>query len=328
MDLIGTLALPAAIIFTFYVIIISTFTRPVPWLPLALLGVILGLPAVLIGLTSRKLVYIGWMLIYLCSLPVWNFVLPTYAYWHFDDFSWGQTRMVQGEGKDKGHGEGNGEFDSSQIVMKRWCDFEAEKRRKTQLILGSVPSLAALALSSREVSPKGSRMSRMVASRPISIAHSASSHQASVAGYAAAAAGASSDHLVSTVGPAAVLQMAADDADDVDAHAAAGSIERLGYLTPNIIPVLASQGLARMSVAGASYSGMNSPGGYPQSYYASSAAQVSPNSSSFNMQFSSGSIDPGPMPVVPPIPEQYTGLSPRSQQAPGTRTSPSDDSSS
>ncbi|KAJ2549400.1 Chitin synthase, class 3, partial [Coemansia sp. RSA 1933] len=59
MDLIGTLALPAAIAFTLYVIIISTFTRPVPWLPLSLLAVILGLPAVLIGLTSRKLVYIG-----------------------------------------------------------------------------------------------------------------------------------------------------------------------------------------------------------------------------------------------------------------------------
>ncbi|KAJ2904048.1 hypothetical protein GGI21_004352, partial [Coemansia aciculifera] len=65
MDLVGTLALPAAIVFTLYVIIIATFTRPVPWLPLSLLAVILGLPAVLIGLTSRKLVYIGWMLIYL-----------------------------------------------------------------------------------------------------------------------------------------------------------------------------------------------------------------------------------------------------------------------
>ncbi|KAJ2707893.1 hypothetical protein H4R19_004862, partial [Coemansia spiralis] len=119
MDLIGTVALPAAIVFTVYIIVISTFTRPVPWLPLALLAVILGLPAVLIGLTSRKLVYIGWMLIYLLALPVWNLVLPTYAYWHFDDFSWGQTRMVEGESKDDGHGGKSGEFDSKQIVMKR-----------------------------------------------------------------------------------------------------------------------------------------------------------------------------------------------------------------
>ncbi|RKP39471.1 chitin synthase-domain-containing protein, partial [Dimargaris cristalligena] len=131
MELVGTVVLPAAITFTLYLIIISTFTRPVPWLPLMLLAMILGLPAVLITLTSRKMVYVGWMLIYLLSLPVWNFVLPAYAFWHFDDFSWGQTRMVEGEGKEAGHGDKEGEFDSSKIVIKRWCEFEAEKRRRT-----------------------------------------------------------------------------------------------------------------------------------------------------------------------------------------------------
>jgi chitin synthase len=25
------------------------------------------------------------MLIYLLALPVWNFVLPVYAFWHFDE---------------------------------------------------------------------------------------------------------------------------------------------------------------------------------------------------------------------------------------------------
>ncbi|KAJ2494302.1 Chitin synthase, class 5, partial [Coemansia sp. RSA 2049] len=233
MDLIGTLALPAAIVFTLYVIIIATFTRPVPWLPLALLAVILGLPAVLIGLTSRKLVYIGWMLIYLCSLPIWNFVLPVYAYWHFDDFSWGQTRMVAGEGKDKGHGGGDGEFDSSRIVMKRWCEFEAEKRRKTQVILGSVPSLAMLAADALLLPPSlSARQSRVAVSRPAS-ASSAQSQSHS----------ASQSH-------AAALQQAAEDIDDPDAHAAASSIERLGYMTPNILPALASQNMARASTSG------------------------------------------------------------------------------
>ncbi|KAJ1676267.1 Chitin synthase, class 3, partial [Spiromyces aspiralis] len=42
MELVGTVVLPAAISFTLYIIVISTFTRPVPWLPLALLGAILG----------------------------------------------------------------------------------------------------------------------------------------------------------------------------------------------------------------------------------------------------------------------------------------------
>jgi chitin synthase len=36
------------------------------------------------------------MLIYLFALPVWNFLLPLYAFWHFDDFSWGETRYVEG----------------------------------------------------------------------------------------------------------------------------------------------------------------------------------------------------------------------------------------
>ncbi|KAI7899604.1 chitin synthase-domain-containing protein [Cokeromyces recurvatus] len=129
MELVGTLALPAAISFTLYVVIISIIGPPAT-LPLILLALILGLPAVLIAMTSRKFVYIGWMLIYLVSLPVWNFVLPTYAYWHFDDFSWGDTRKVEGVKKDKGHGDEGGKFDSSIFVMKKWNEYEIERRTK------------------------------------------------------------------------------------------------------------------------------------------------------------------------------------------------------
>lgn len=70
------------------------------------------------------------MLIYLCSLPIWNLILPSYAYWHFDDFSWGDTRKMAGEKKGAGKSghEAAGEFDSSQITMKRWGDFEQERR--------------------------------------------------------------------------------------------------------------------------------------------------------------------------------------------------------
>ena len=68
-----------------------------------------------------------WMLIYLISLPIWNFVLPTYAYWKFDDFSWGDTRKTSGEKVKKAGIEYEGEFDSSKITMKRWGDFEQGK---------------------------------------------------------------------------------------------------------------------------------------------------------------------------------------------------------
>jgi chitin synthase len=126
MELVGTLALPAAISFTMYLIILACIGQPAV-LSLILLALILGLPAVLIVMTSRKLVYVGWMFIYLISLPIWNFVLPSYAYWHFDDFTWGETRKVEGEGKDN-HGDKEGEFDSSQIVMKKWTEYERERK--------------------------------------------------------------------------------------------------------------------------------------------------------------------------------------------------------
>jgi chitin synthase len=71
-----------------------------------------------------------WMLIYLLSLPIWNFVLPTYAFWKFDDFSWGDTRKTAGEKTKKAGLEYEGEFDSSKITMKRWAEFEREKRTK------------------------------------------------------------------------------------------------------------------------------------------------------------------------------------------------------
>ena len=123
-ELIGTLVLPAAITFTFYVIVISIVRKPVPVIPLVLLGLILGLPAVLIVLTAHRWSYVVWMFIYLLSLPIWNFVLPMYAYWKFDDFSWGDTRKTAGEKTKKAGIEYEGEFDSSKITMKRWGDFE------------------------------------------------------------------------------------------------------------------------------------------------------------------------------------------------------------
>jgi chitin synthase len=150
-DLIGTLVLPAAIAFTFYVgksscplssykkwdanhkkVIISIIHKPVQVIPLVLLALILGLPAVLIVLTAHRWSYVVWMFIYLISLPIWNFVLPVYAYWKFDDFSWGDTRKTAGEKTKKAGIEYEGEFDSSKITMKRWGEFERERRVRMQ----------------------------------------------------------------------------------------------------------------------------------------------------------------------------------------------------
>ncbi|ODQ67036.1 hypothetical protein NADFUDRAFT_9032, partial [Nadsonia fulvescens var. elongata DSM 6958] len=126
-ELIGTLVLPAAISFTIYVIIYAIVSRPTPILSLVLLAIIMGLPGLLIIITASRWSYVVWMFIYLISLPIWNFVLPMYAYWKFDDFSWGDTRTIAG-GDKGGHDDEEGQFDSTQIVMKRWREFERERR--------------------------------------------------------------------------------------------------------------------------------------------------------------------------------------------------------
>ncbi|KAI8375023.1 chitin synthase [Choanephora cucurbitarum] len=126
-DLIGTLVLPAAIVMTVYLIVSSAVSSEPQWQSLALLIAILFLPAILIGITTLKLVYVMWMIVYIIALPVWNLILPIYSFWHFDDFSWGATRVVAGAEKDKGHGDAEGKFDPSRLVMKKWEDWEAER---------------------------------------------------------------------------------------------------------------------------------------------------------------------------------------------------------
>ncbi|KAJ2744558.1 hypothetical protein GGI20_002875 [Coemansia sp. BCRC 34301] len=132
LDLVGTVALPVAIVLTYILIVracMTTYNSISAYLPLAMLIMVLFLPAVLIFITTRKWIYVAWMFVYLLALPIWNLVLPTYAYWHFDDFSWGETRKVSGEGKDKGHGDEGGKFDAGSVPMKRWEDYERKRLR-------------------------------------------------------------------------------------------------------------------------------------------------------------------------------------------------------
>lgn len=61
MELAGTLVLPAAIAFTIYLLVITVIPgTEKPILPLILLAIILGLPGILIIVTSRRLQYVGW----------------------------------------------------------------------------------------------------------------------------------------------------------------------------------------------------------------------------------------------------------------------------
>ncbi|KAK4689436.1 chitin synthase, partial [Tremellales sp. Uapishka_1] len=135
MDLVGTVVLPVAICLTGALIVNSIITPPKTFeeaIPLLLLAAVLGLPAVLILITTRKVIYVAWMVIYLLALPIWNFVLPVYSFWHFDDFSWGETRRVEGEIRDKGHDDKTAVFDGTTIPLRRWEDWERSRLRKVK----------------------------------------------------------------------------------------------------------------------------------------------------------------------------------------------------
>jgi len=54
-----------------------------------------------------------------------------YAFWHFDDFSWGETRIVAGDtGKGHDHSKKDGEFDTTGIHLKRWVEWLRELRAR------------------------------------------------------------------------------------------------------------------------------------------------------------------------------------------------------
>ncbi|KAJ1555393.1 hypothetical protein HK096_001898 [Nowakowskiella sp. JEL0078] len=133
LELLGTVVMPATILFLLYLVGYSVVTHDIQIVPIVMLAGILGLPGILIIATTRKLVYVMWMFVYILALPIWNFVLPVYSFWHFDDFGWGATRQVQGELTEKAHGEKDGEFDHAGLFLKRsfdWEDWELERRAK------------------------------------------------------------------------------------------------------------------------------------------------------------------------------------------------------
>ncbi|KAK7472861.1 Chitin synthase, class 1 [Stygiomarasmius scandens] len=133
MDLLGTVVLPIAISLTYMLVVGMALNPPGSFeeaIPLMLLVAVLGLPAILILLTTGKMIYVFWMLIYLAALPVWNFILPVYAFWHFDDFSWGETRKVEGETKSDSHGGGGAKFNGAAVPLRRWEDWERSRLRK------------------------------------------------------------------------------------------------------------------------------------------------------------------------------------------------------
>lgn len=95
LDLIASMVLPASMLYAAYFVYLVIVEREsVSTLMLILYGVIIGVQLMIFILRSQW-DYLWWFFIFaLLGAPVFYFILPLYAFWHMDDFSWGSTRQV------------------------------------------------------------------------------------------------------------------------------------------------------------------------------------------------------------------------------------------
>lgn len=149
-DLLSTIVAPVTMVYLIYlVVLVSTSDATIPLTSVLMLAAIYGLQAILF-LLRRRFDMIIWMLIYILGLPIWTFFLPLYSFWHMDDFSWGNTRVVMGEKGQKIITHDEGVFDPTEIPHKTWQSYEEELwERNSTHSFGSI-------LGANQATPAGS----------------------------------------------------------------------------------------------------------------------------------------------------------------------------
>ncbi|KAI9206842.1 chitin synthase-domain-containing protein [Polychytrium aggregatum] len=127
LDLIATFIQPAALVYIAYLVYTLTTddTAVFPLISIIMLGAIYGFQ-VIIFIMKQEWQHIGWMIFYVVAIPIFSFYVPLYSFWHFDDFSWGNTRVVLGEGKKAIYVAESEEFDPSVIPLRTWEEYQQE----------------------------------------------------------------------------------------------------------------------------------------------------------------------------------------------------------
>lgn len=132
LELIAALVGPATIVYLYYLctmIILQQETMPM--VSFIILGAIYGLQAIII-LLHQEWQHLFWMVFYVLAtfpFPALSLYLPLYAFWHMDDFSWGDTRMVIEEGgKLREMNADDDHFDPSTVPRMLYNDFIIERR--------------------------------------------------------------------------------------------------------------------------------------------------------------------------------------------------------
>mmetsp|Transcript_20947 Transcript_20947/g.50453 ORF Transcript_20947/g.50453 Transcript_20947/m.50453 type:complete len:1222 (+) Transcript_20947:51-3716(+) len=95
LDLTACMILPASTVYAAYLIfLVAAGQTQFSILLLVLYGLIIGVQIVVFIVRSRY-DFLFWFIYFtIIGVPVFYFVLPLYAFWHMDDFSWGETRKV------------------------------------------------------------------------------------------------------------------------------------------------------------------------------------------------------------------------------------------
>ena len=125
-DLLSTIVQPVTVAYIGYLIVLVALqNNVVPLTAFILLGAIYGLQAI-IFILRRKWEMVGWMIVYILAMPVFSLGLPLYAFWHMDDFSWGNTRVIMGEKGRQVVITDEGKFDPDSIPKKKWEEYQAE----------------------------------------------------------------------------------------------------------------------------------------------------------------------------------------------------------
>ena len=136
LDLFATLVMPATVGYLFYLIYQAFYFQMVPVISLCMLAAVYGMQ-IIVFLLKRQWQYIGWLLVHIIALPLYGLFIPLYSFWHFDDFSWGNTRRTTGDKSslsrqqdtDPKLGEGEQLAEAEQLPLLRWSESMTTKRR-------------------------------------------------------------------------------------------------------------------------------------------------------------------------------------------------------
>lgn len=125
-DLLTTVIQPVTVAYIIYLIVmLSTSSGTIPMTAFIMIAAIYGLQAI-IFILRRKWEMVGWMIVYILAMPIFAFGLPLYSFWHMDDFSWGNTRIVTGEKGRKVVITDEGKFDPSMIPKRKWEEYQIQ----------------------------------------------------------------------------------------------------------------------------------------------------------------------------------------------------------